>query len=87
MSPTSYGGAVLGRRPTPGEGQYSFVDTEEPTQPGAPTSGDRWDMLKRLFANLTPEERARLLVLADAWFNCDAGRRALLEATAREFAG
>jgi hypothetical protein len=77
---------VSDRKPTPGAGQYSFVDTEEPTHPGTPTSGDRWDVLRRLFANLTPEERSRLLVLADAWFNCDAGRRALIEATAREFA-
>lgn len=64
----------------------SFPDTEEPTQPGAPTAGDHWAMLKRLFANLTPEERARVLVLADAWFNCDANDRALLEATACRFA-
>ena len=64
----------------------SFGD-EEPTQPGTPTVGDHWAMLRRLFANLTPEERARVLVLADAWFNCDANKRALLEATACEFAG
>ena len=65
--------------------EYSFADTEEPTRPGAPTTGDRWDVLRRLFAYLTPDERGRLLVLADAWFHCSAGRRALLEATAREF--
>ncbi len=65
----------------------SFPDDEPDTRPGSPAAGDHWDVLKRLFANLTPEERARLLILADAWFNCDANRRALLEATACEFAG
>ena len=64
----------------------NFVDEEPPTQPGSPTAGDHWAMLKRLFANLIPEEQARFLRLGDDWFHCDANRRALLEATASEFA-
>lgn len=57
----------------------SFGDEE-------PTTGDHWYVLRRMFANLTPDERARVLRLADAWFRCNANRRALLEATANEFA-
>ena len=75
------------RKPTPGAGQYSFVDTEEPTRPGVPKPSDRFDLMARLMSNLSPEERGRLMVLADAWYRCDAGERALLEATASKFAG
>ena len=64
----------------------AFADDEPPTQPGAPPAVDQFAILKRMFANLTPEERARALVLLDAWFNCGANKRALIEATACEFA-
>jgi hypothetical protein len=66
--------------------EYSYPGDDEPTRPGVPCEGDRWAILRRLFSNLTDAERRRLLVLADAWFNCDAGERALLEATATRFA-
>lgn len=64
---------------TPGAGQYSFVDTEEPTRPGVPTD-DRAGTLARLYANLTPDERRDLIRFADAWFRCDADGRALVGA-------
>lgn len=74
------------RRPTPGAGQYSFVDTEEPTTPGVPTD-DRAGTLARLYANLTPEERLQLIALADDWFRCTANRRVLANALVSELAG
>lgn len=73
------------RRPTPGE--YSFADSEEPTQPGAPKAIDRWDTLARLMANLSPDERRELTRLADDWYRCTANRRALVGALANELAG
>jgi hypothetical protein len=66
--------------------RYSVVDTDDPTLPGSPASGTRWDLLARLFANLIPEERAALLRLGDAWFRCGPERRALLEALAETLA-
>lgn len=84
---TSYGAAVADRKPTPGAGQFAFVDTEEPTRPGVPRPADRWDTMARLMANLEPEERRRLLVLADGWYGCDAEGRALLEAIASKLTG
>jgi hypothetical protein len=67
----------------PPPADYAFVDTEEPTQPGAePAKEERAAVLIRLYRNLTPEERRRLVLLADAWFRCDADGRALTEALA-----
>jgi hypothetical protein len=77
---------VPDRKPTPGAGQYSFVDTEEPTQPGTPKPADRWDTMARLLANLGPDERRALLVLADDWYRCDADGRALVGAMAGKLA-
>lgn len=64
----------------------SFADEEPPTKPDATPAVDQFAILRRMFANLTPEERTRALVVLDAWFNCDANKRALIEATACEFA-
>lgn len=75
-----------GRRPTPGEGRYAFVDTEEPTRPGVPRPSDRFDTLARLMANLTPSERADLLALADNWYRCPADERVLIGALAGKLA-
>lgn len=74
------------RRPSPGAGRYRFPDTEEPTQPGHPETDGRAPVLQRLYANLTPEERHRLVLLADSWFRCDANGRALVEGVAGELA-
>lgn len=74
------------RKATPGAGQYSFVDTEEPTRPGVPKPADRFDTLARLMANLTPAERADLLVLADNWYRCPADERVLIGALASKLA-
>jgi hypothetical protein len=74
------------RKPTPGQGQYSYVDDEEPTRPGAPRPIDRFDTLARLMANLTPAERADLLVLADNWYRCPADERVLIGALAGKLA-
>jgi hypothetical protein len=74
------------RKPTPGAGQYAFVDTEEPTRPGVPKPSDRFDTLARLMANLEPSERADLLVLADCWYRCPADERVLLGALAAKLA-
>lgn len=74
------------RKPTPGAGQYSFVDTEEPTLPGVPTD-DRAGTLARLYANLTPDERRQLIALADDWFRCDANDRVLASAFLARLAG
>jgi hypothetical protein len=72
------------RRPTPAE--YSYTPEEEiPTQPGVPD--DRARTLTRLYANLTPDERRQLVLLADAWFRCSANRRALVGGLAAELAG
>lgn len=72
---------------TPGAGQYAVTfDDEEPTHPGAPRPSDRFDTLARLMANLTPEERADLLALADAWYRCPADERVLLGALAGKLA-
>ena len=72
------------RKPTePGlarPAEDAFTDTEEPTKPGAPEREDRAAVLIRLYRNLTPEERRRLVLLADAWFRCDANDRAVVEA-------
>jgi hypothetical protein len=65
---------------------YPGPSEEDPTQPGNPTVDDRGAALTRLYANLTPEERHRLVLLADAWFQCDANRRALVEGLALELA-
>ena len=67
-------------------GPYSFADTEEPTKPGDATKDDRGAVLARLYANLTPDERRRLVLLADAWFRCSANQRALVEGVACELA-
>ncbi len=77
---------VADRKPTPGAGQYSFVDTEEPTRPGVPKPSDRFDTLARLMANLTPAERVDLLALADAWYRCPADERVLIGALAGKLA-
>lgn len=73
-------------RPSTDPGRYAFVDTEEPTKPGVTTTDDRGATLQRLYANLTPEERCRLVLLADAWFRCSANGRALVEGVACELA-
>jgi hypothetical protein len=71
----------------PRRAEYAlFPDEEEPTQPGVVTTDDRGATLTRLYANLTPEERRKLVLLADAWFRCGASERVLLEATAQVFA-
>jgi hypothetical protein len=71
---------VRGRKPTPGEGQYSFVDDEEPTRPGSPKPEQRWETLDRMLLNLSTEERRRFVLHADNWYQCDAEGRALGEA-------
>lgn len=63
-----------------------YADDDEPTQPGQATTDDRAAVLVRLYANLTPAERRRLVILADAWFRCDANGRALVEGVAGELA-
>lgn len=79
--------AKADRRPPPGSGEYHFVDTEEPTRPGVTRPEDRWHTMARLLANLEPEERRQLMVLADNWYRCDAEGRALLGAIAAKWAG
>lgn len=74
------------RKPTPGAGQYSFVDTEEPTRPGVPKPADRWDVVARLLMNLSPDERRAFTLLADDWFRCPADERALIGALASKLA-
>ncbi len=74
------------RRPTPAEYAYPGPDEDEPTHPGDPTTDTKGATLARLYANLTPEERRRLVLLADAWFRCDANGRALVEGVANELA-
>ncbi len=68
-------------------GEYSCAWDEEPTRPGNPTKDDRAAVLVRLYGNLTPEERRKLVLLADAWFRCGANGRALVEGVANELAG
>lgn len=77
---------MAGRNLTSGEGRYSFVDTEEPTRPGVPKPSDRFDTMARLMANLTPDERADLLALADCWYRCPADERVLIGALAGKLA-
>lgn len=67
--------------------EYSYAGEEEPTRPGNARVDDRGQILQRLYANLTPEERRELVALADDWFRCDANRRALVRAMAHELAG
>lgn len=74
------------RRPTPAEYSYPGPDEDEPTHPGDPTTDTKSATLARLYANLTPEERRRLVLLADNWFRCDANGRALTEGVACELA-
>lgn len=74
---------VPGRKPA----EYSWAGDDEPTRPGNPTKDDRAAVLVRLYGNLTPDERRRLVLLADAWFRCGANGRALVEGVANELAG
>ncbi len=74
------------RRLTPADYAYPGPDEDEPTHPGDPTTDTKGATLARLYANLTPEERRRLVLLADAWFRCDANGRALVEGVANELA-
>lgn len=74
------------RKLTPGQGRYTFVDTEEPTRPGVPKPSDRWDVVARLLANLSPEERRHFVILADDYYRCDADGRAILGAMAGKLA-
>ena len=74
------------RKPTPGAGQYSFMDAEEPTRPGVPKPADRWDVVARLLLNISPEERRLFVLLADDWYRCGADERALLGALAGKLA-
>lgn len=67
------------RKPTPGSCRYSFVDTEEPTRPGVPKPADRWSTMAHLMENLEPDDRRRLMRLADNWFRCDANDRVMVE--------
>jgi hypothetical protein len=62
------------------------IDEDEDTLPGVATTDGRGATLTRLYANLTPEERRELVLLADAWFRCDPSERGILEATAQIFA-
>lgn len=86
-SPPAPWASHVPRKPTErGLGSYAmFPDTEEPTQPGSPRD-DRAAVLVRLYTNLTPEERRRLVLLADYWFRCEANGRALVEGVACELA-
>jgi hypothetical protein len=71
----------------PSRAEYAFgPDDDEPTLPGNVSTDDRGATLQRLYANLTAEERRKLLLLADAWWNCDATDRVVLEAIAQRFA-